>query len=213
MDENKARGLLIPVGEKPREVLIDKNDSLSELQGYVGGNVDVLGVLGDGIDLWVNDEGLFNGSMPNRAIYANKSMERDGYLDQLTFSHPVQEGELYTIICGDFLALSCDEEGAIASLPQETIDNLKETFEDPMTGYSEWMRIKNGGERNRNPSVRERIQNSHEVPNPPCSLADEAKDMRDASEALRRNSSGHGSDDDDHSGRHDGREIGPELGR
>lgn len=213
MDENKVRGLLIPVGEKPREVLIDKDESLSEMQGYVHGNVDVLSVLGDGIDLWINDEGLFNGSMPNRAIYATKSMEKTGYLDQLTFSHPVQEGELYTIICGDFIALACDEEGAISSLPRETIDSLKETFDDPMTGYNEWMRIKNGGERNRNPSVHDRVQNSHEAPVPPCSLADEVKDMQRAANELSHKPGNHNNDDEDPYGRHDGREIGPELGR
>lgn len=50
-----------------------------------------------GVDLWVNDEGLFNGSKPNRAIYATKHMEEVGYLDQLTFGHPVKEGELYSL--------------------------------------------------------------------------------------------------------------------
>ena len=70
MNEMQAHGLLIPVGSKPFEVWIDKNNSLAELQDLVNGNVEVLRVLGNGVDLWVNDEGLFNGSQPNRAIYA-----------------------------------------------------------------------------------------------------------------------------------------------
>lgn len=127
MNEMQAHGLLIPVGSKPLEVWIDKNNSLAELQDLVNGNVEVLRVLGNGVDLWVNDEGLFNGSQPNRAIYATKHMEEVGYLDQLTFGHPVKEGELYSLICGDFVAFGVDEEGEIASLPQETIDKLKET--------------------------------------------------------------------------------------
>lgn len=122
MNEMQAHGLLIPVGSKPLEVWIDKNNSLVELQDLVNGNVEVLRVLGNGVDLWVNDEGLFNGSQPNRAIYATKHMEEVGYLDQLTFGHPVKEGELYSLICGDFVAFGVDEEGEIASLPQETID-------------------------------------------------------------------------------------------
>lgn len=122
MNEMQAHGLLIPVGSKPLEVWIDKNNSLAELQDLVNGNVEVLRVLGNGVDLWVNDEGLFNGSQPNRAIYATKHMEEVGYLDQLTFGHPVKEGELYSLICGDFVAFGVDEEGEIASLPQETID-------------------------------------------------------------------------------------------
>lgn len=62
MNEMQAHGLLIPVGSKPFEVWIDKNNSLAELQDLVNGNVDVLRVLGNGVDLWVNDEGLFNDS-------------------------------------------------------------------------------------------------------------------------------------------------------
>lgn len=91
MNEMQAHGLLIPVGSKPLEVWIDKNNSLAELQDLVNGNVEVLRVLGNGVDLWVNDEGLFNGSQPNRAIYATKHMEEVGYLDQLTFGHPVKD--------------------------------------------------------------------------------------------------------------------------
>lgn len=67
MNEMQAHGLLIPVGSMPIEVWIDKNNSLDELQNFVNGNVEVLRVLGNGVDLWVNDEGLFNGSQPNRA--------------------------------------------------------------------------------------------------------------------------------------------------
>lgn len=113
MNEMQAHGLLIPVGSKPFEVWIDKNNSLAELQDLVNVNVEVLRVLGNGVDLWVNDEGLFNGSQPNRAIYATKHMEEVGYLDQLTFDHPVKEGELYSLICGDFVAFGVDEEGEI----------------------------------------------------------------------------------------------------
>lgn len=149
MNEMQAHGLLIPVGSKPFEVWIDKNNSLAELQDLVNGNVEVLRVLGNGVDLWVNDEGLFNGSQPNRAIYATKHMEEVGYLDQLTFDHPVKEGELYSLICGDFVAFGVDEEGEIASLPQETIDKLKETFADPSTGYKEYIHIKYGIEPDR----------------------------------------------------------------
>lgn len=58
MNEMQAHGLLIPVGSKPLEVWIDKNNSLAELQDLVNGNVEVLRVLGNGVDLWVNDEGL-----------------------------------------------------------------------------------------------------------------------------------------------------------
>ena len=37
MNEMQAHGLLIPVGSKPFEVWIDKNNSLAELQDLVNG--------------------------------------------------------------------------------------------------------------------------------------------------------------------------------
>lgn len=110
MNEMQAHGLLIPVGSKPFEVWIDKNNSLAELQDLVNGNVEVLRVLGNGVDLWVNDEGLFNGSQPNRAIYATKHMEEVGYLDQLTFGHPAKSlAEVATEARESSLVLSQDE--------------------------------------------------------------------------------------------------------
>ena len=47
MNEMQVHGLLIPVGSKPFEVWIDKNNSLAELQNFVNGGVEKLGVLGN----------------------------------------------------------------------------------------------------------------------------------------------------------------------
>lgn len=171
MNEMQAHGLLIPVGSKPFEVWIDKNNSLAELQDLVNGNVDVLSVLGNGVDLWVNEEGLINGSKPNRAIYATKHMEEVGYLDQLTFGHPVKEGE-------------------IASLPQETIDKLKETFADPSTGYKEYIHIKYGIEPDRY-----QLQNEHAAGDKheksTKSLAEVATEARESSLVLSQDEDNH----------------------
>lgn len=158
MNEMQAHGLLIPVGSKPFEVWIDKNNSLAELQDLVNGNVEVLRVLGNGVDLWVNDEGLFNGSQPNRAIYDS-------------------------LICGDFVAFGVVEEGEIASLPQETIDKLKETFADPSTGYKEYIHIKYGIEPDRY-----QLQNEHAAGDKheksTKSLAEVATEARESSLVL-----------------------------
>lgn len=137
-----------------------------------------------------NDEGLFNGSQPNRAIYATKHMEEVGYLDQLTFGHPVKEGELYSLICGDFVAFGVDEEGEIASLPQETIDKLKETFADPSTGYKEYIHIKYGIEPDRY-----QLQNEHAAGDKheksTMSLAQAAKEARESSLVLSQDEGNH----------------------
>ena len=77
MNEMQAHGLLIPVGSKPFEVWIDKNNSLAELQDLVNGNVDVLSVLGNGVDLWVNEEGLINGIEPDRYQLQNERTAGD----------------------------------------------------------------------------------------------------------------------------------------
>ena len=77
MNEMQAHGLLIPVGSKPFEVWIDKNNSLAELQDLGNGNVDVLSVLGNGVDLWVNEEGLINGIEPDRYQLQNEHAAGD----------------------------------------------------------------------------------------------------------------------------------------
>lgn len=166
MNEMQAHGLLIPVGSKPFEVWIDKNNSLAELQDLVNDNVEVLRVLGNGVDLWVNDEGLFNGSQPNRAIYATKHMEEVGYLDQLTFGHPVKEGELYSLICGDFVAFGVD------------------------TGYKEYIHIKYGIEPDRFQLQNEQdAGDKHEKST--MSLAQAAKEARESSLVLSQDEGNH----------------------
>ena len=158
MNEMQAHGLLIPVGSKPFEVWIDKNNSLAELQDLVNGNVE--------------------------------DMEEVGYLDQLTFGHPVKEGELYSLICGDFVAFGVDEEGEIASLPQETIDKLKETFADPSTGYKEYIHIKYGIEPDQY-----QLQNEHAAGDKheksTKSLAEVATEARESSLVLSQDEGNH----------------------
>lgn len=149
MNEMQAHGLLIPVGSKPFEVWIDKNNSLAELQDLVNGNVDVLSVLGNGVDLWVK-----------------------------------------FLICGDFVAFGVDEEGEIASLPQETIDKLKETFADPSTGYKEYIHIKYGIEPDRY-----QLQNEHAAGDKheksTKSLAEVATEVRESSLVLSQDEDNH----------------------
>lgn len=142
MNEMQAHGLLIPVGSKPFEVWIDKNNSLAELQDLVNGNVDVL------------------------------------------------EGELYSLICGDFVAFGVDEEGEIASLPQETIDKLKETFADPSTGYKEYIHIKYGIEPDRYQLQNEQdAGDKHEKSTK--SLAEVATEARESSLVLSQDEGNH----------------------
>lgn len=102
----------------------------------------------------------------------------------------IKEGELYSLICGDFVAFGVDEEGEIASLPQETIDKPKETFADPSTGYKEYIHIKYGIEPDRY-----QLQNEHAAGDKheksTMSLAEAATEARENSMALNHSKGNH----------------------
>lgn len=112
------KGMLIPTDGKPVEIdiKVDENGStlhdLHRLTGanLVGGYIEPLDVIfGDGIRLYVNEEEMFPCS-PNRAVYATKGMEDAGYLSRMDYSSPVKEGELYSILYGDIVAVGFDFE-------------------------------------------------------------------------------------------------------
>lgn len=81
------KGMLIPTNGNPVEIDIEVDETgstLHDLQRLVGGNIEPFDVIfGEGISLYVNEEGLFT-CPPNRAVYATKGMEEAGYLLQFT---------------------------------------------------------------------------------------------------------------------------------
>lgn len=93
----------------------DENGSyLEELQRLVGGMIEPVDVMyGDEPLLWVNENGIFEGLMPNRAIYANQRMEDRGYLSMMDMQTPVKKDDLYTILFGPIVACAynVNEEG------------------------------------------------------------------------------------------------------
>ena len=95
------KGMLIPTNGNPVEIDIEVDETgstLHDLQRLVGGNIEPFDVIfGEGISLYVNEEGLFT-CPPNRAVYATKGMEEAGYLSMMDYSSPVKEGELYSIL-------------------------------------------------------------------------------------------------------------------
>ncbi len=107
------RAVLIPTGGMPEEIDLRPDTAGStyrQLQEYVGGYLDVLaGLLGEGVDLYVNDEGVST-CRPNRALYATGPMEEAGYLSQMDFRTVVREGDLYTVLFGDIVAVGLDPE-------------------------------------------------------------------------------------------------------
>ena len=83
MNEMQAHGLLIPVGSKPFEVWIDKNNSLAELQELVNGNVDAksiftLSTASNRIDISFRMSTPPATSMRNLRSLSPKSLQKPG---------------------------------------------------------------------------------------------------------------------------------------
>lgn len=105
----QMKGLIIFPGCKPKEIALDKG--LKPLQSAVEGYIEVIYPFDDPVALICNEEGKFNGSIPNRALYdAN--------------------GKLYDIICGTFLVVGIGEE-EFADLSDELLKKYKEHFARP----------------------------------------------------------------------------------
>ena len=72
------KGMLIPTNGNPVEIDIkvdEEGSTLHDLQRLVGGKIEPFDVIfGEGISLYVNEEGLFT-CPPNRAVYATKGMD------------------------------------------------------------------------------------------------------------------------------------------
>lgn len=106
---------------KPSRIADIKGD-LDSLQDAVGGYIEHLGILEDrGIDLWVNEEGLYL-CEPNRMLMYTEGMVEAGYLSQFDYSEVGEVGEPYTIINGTIVALGSDGEGDCIGLTDEQAD-------------------------------------------------------------------------------------------
>lgn len=131
----------IGVGEGPRIIEIEpdaQGSYLKSMQKLVGGYIEYFEPMyGTTPSLVVNEEGVY-ACEPNRAVFATKEMEEAGYLDMMTYSHPVKEGELYSILFGPILAvpLEWDEDGneVHRDISDEEFRKLKIDFADTDSG-------------------------------------------------------------------------------
>lgn len=176
------KGMLIPTDGAPSVIDIQQNENgsaLRDLQRLVDGYIEPFDVLfGENICLYVNADGLGN-CPPNRAIYATKSMEEEGYLSQMDYTRTVTEGELYTILWGDIVAVGFDPEtGMDRDLTDAEMEQVKGYFTKvsaPGSGLVEALAIQRGHHR----SV---PAQEHGV-----NLKEEADASQDASKALGGN--------------------------
>lgn len=155
----------------------EAGSTLHDLQRLVGGNIEPFDVIfGEGISLYVNEEGLFT-CPPNRAVYATKGMEEAGYLSMMDYSSPVKEGELYSILCGDLVAVGFDfETGENRDLSADEMSRVTDYFTEvskPGSGIEEVIAIRTGQRREEARSDEGRV-----------TLKGEAQASRAASEKL-----------------------------
>lgn len=130
--------------EEIRTIDIEPDESgsyLKPLQGLVGGLIEPVDVLyGDQPLLWVNDNGIAEGLMPSRTVYANERMEKMGYLSMMDMETPVKKGDLYTILYGPIVACSYDVddqgERILRDISDEELCQLEEDFWDSHSGIN-----------------------------------------------------------------------------
>lgn len=171
------KGVLIPTDGAPRPIDIQKDSdgsALHSLQQLVGGNIEAFPVIfGDDICVYVNEEGLYNCS-PNRAVYATQGMEEAGYISQLDYDHAVKEGELYTVLFGDLVAVGYDPEtGEDRDLTDSEVATVSDYFtkvSTPGSGFREVLAIQSGTYRR---ASEERV-----------TLKEEAESSREAADSL-----------------------------
>lgn len=134
MAQEKLRVVVIPVDGGPYEETLDAGpgwDAFDHVREMVGGDVEILSVdvPCEGVDLMVNDEGMF-ACPPNRAIYATRAMEEEGLPSQVDLSSPVRENEPYTVLHGNIVATGFDPtSGDTVSLSEEQVSETLRYFE------------------------------------------------------------------------------------
>lgn len=144
------RAVVVPAGGLPFETELpcDDEGTIAEaLRGIIGSTFSLFDPLSDdllGVDLYQAEEFP---ARANRAVYATASIERAGYISTMDMSSPAREGELYTILLGDVVAVGYDPEiGESVSLNDEQAARVVDYFthdSPPGSGDYEVLRIKN----------------------------------------------------------------------
>lgn len=106
--KNTIRVVLVEAGNNEIKVINSWEDSLDNLQRFVGGYVQAIRV-NSSITLWINEEGKQMGLEPN--FYLVK-----------------EDGKPYDMVVGNVLIAGTDDEGDSASLTDEEIQELQERF-------------------------------------------------------------------------------------
>ena len=123
----------------PRVIFVDEEDMLSNLQKCVDGCIEPLAVFDNNVFIYCNEDGIGT-QPPNRAIYADAYMEKQGFLSQIEGLTPVKENELYAILFGDFVVTKAYEDVEV-DLSGEEIKQYTKRFEDKFSAIREVEKI------------------------------------------------------------------------
>lgn len=110
-DKGTIKVLLVQTRKEPKVIEIE--DSLSAMQGIVGGHIEEYMPFEDDVALVCNEEGKMIGLELNRGITN-------------------EEGHLQDIISGDFFVCYAPiESESFLSMPDEMMEKYKEKFKEP----------------------------------------------------------------------------------
>lgn len=110
--ESKIKALLCEVGCEPK--VIEYEDTLENMQELVGGYIEAITLDDDGATLWCNEEGKYNGMLPNRPLYDSK-------------------GNVADILYGNIFITGSNDEGETISLTEEQIKKYSGEFANYVT--------------------------------------------------------------------------------
>ena len=110
MDENKTIQVVYVEPGKTARVM-ELGTELEDLQAAVGGNIEPFYPFNEAVCIVCNDEGKYNGMLPNRAVYGDN-------------------GEMMDVIFGSFFICDCSGE-SFGSLTDEQIKRYKEKYQNP----------------------------------------------------------------------------------
>ena len=129
----KISVLLVEPGKYPR--MIEIEDSLAAMQHVVGGDIEEFMPYEEEIAIICNEEGKFNGMLPNRAIY---SEPEEGEMMKGT-----ENREMVDIIFGQFfICYAPAESKKFLSLPKELAQKYETRFKLPERFFWEGDKIK-----------------------------------------------------------------------
>lgn len=118
IEETKISVLLIEPNKYPK--MIEIADTLEAMQAVVGGDIEEYMPFDDEVAIVCNEEGKYNGMMPNRAVYAD-------------------DKEMMDIIFGKFFVCYAPMESEkFLSLPNDLAKKYEEKFKNPERFYRQF---------------------------------------------------------------------------